>query len=71
MSLEEFIRPLLVPPGSSDTLGRRFRTWASSLEAPVARVTAYDTHLPTALLEDHYIPTPARVAAAVRATVHF
>lgn len=42
-----------------------------SLEAPVARVTAFDTHLPTALLEDHYIPTPARVATAVRATVHF
>jgi pyruvate dehydrogenase E1 component beta subunit len=42
-----------------------------SLEAPVARVTAFDTHLPTSLLEDHYIPTPARVAAAVRATVHF
>ncbi len=42
-----------------------------SLEAPVARVTGYDVPIPPALLEDHYLPTPARVAAAVRATIRF
>jgi pyruvate dehydrogenase E1 component beta subunit len=42
-----------------------------SLEAPVARVTGYDVPIPPALLEDHYIPTPARVEAAIRQTVRF
>jgi len=42
-----------------------------SLEAPVARVTGYDVPIPTALLEDHYPPTPARVLEAARATLNF
>jgi pyruvate/2-oxoglutarate/acetoin dehydrogenase E1 component len=42
-----------------------------SLEAPVARVTGYDVPIPPALMEDAYVPTPERVAAAVRATVQF
>ncbi len=42
-----------------------------SLEAPVARVTGYDVPIPPALMEDAYVPTPERVAAAVRATVKF
>jgi len=42
-----------------------------SLEAPVARVTGYDVPIPPALMEDAYVPTPERVAAAARATVKF
>ncbi len=42
-----------------------------ALEAPVARVTGYDVPIPPALLEDHYLPTPARVEAAIRHTVRF
>ncbi|MGH2390599.1 MAG: transketolase C-terminal domain-containing protein, partial [Chloroflexota bacterium] len=42
-----------------------------SLEAPVARVTGYDVPIPPALMEDRYMPSPDRVAAAVRATVRF
>lgn len=41
-----------------------------SLEAPVARVAAPDTPYPIASIEDYYIPSVERVAAAVRATVH-
>ncbi|HXT34589.1 MAG TPA: alpha-ketoacid dehydrogenase subunit beta [Chloroflexota bacterium] len=42
-----------------------------SLEAPVARVTGYDVPIPPAGLEDSYVPTPERVAAAVRETVRY
>jgi len=40
-----------------------------SLEAPVARVTGHDTPYPLAGLEEHYIPSAARVACAARAVV--
>ncbi|HVA89153.1 MAG TPA: alpha-ketoacid dehydrogenase subunit beta [Chloroflexota bacterium] len=42
-----------------------------SLEAPVVRVTGYDVPIPPAGLEDMYVPTPERVAAAVRETVRY
>jgi 2-oxoisovalerate dehydrogenase E1 component beta subunit len=35
------------------------------LEAPVARVTGYDTPYPPATLESHYVPSAARILAAV------
>jgi len=41
-----------------------------SLEAPVVRVTGYDTPFPYTL-EDLYLPDPARVLAAVERVVHF
>jgi len=37
-----------------------------SLEAPIGRVTAYDTPYPIASIEEHYIPDAARIAAGVR-----
>ncbi len=37
-----------------------------SLEAPVRRVTAYDTPYPIASIEQHYIPSAERVLDAVR-----
>ncbi|RBY85995.1 alpha-ketoacid dehydrogenase subunit beta [Blastococcus sp. TF02A-26] len=40
-----------------------------SLEAPVARVAAPDTPYPPGRIEDLFVPTVARVVAAVRATV--
>ncbi len=43
----------------------------TSLEAPVARVTGYDVPIPFPSLEDAYVPSPTRVAAAVRATMNF
>ncbi len=42
-----------------------------SLLAPVQRVTGFDTVVPYARMEDLYLPTPARVMAAVRATLEF
>jgi len=42
-----------------------------SLDAPILRVTAPDTPYPPGALEDHYLPTPARVLAAARATLEF
>jgi 2-oxoisovalerate dehydrogenase E1 component beta subunit len=40
------------------------------LEAPIARVTGYDTPFPYTL-EHEYLPDPGRVAEAVRQTVHY
>jgi pyruvate dehydrogenase E1 component beta subunit len=40
-----------------------------TLLAPVKRVTGYDTIVPLAKLEPAYLPTPARIAAAARATL--
>lgn len=40
------------------------------LEAPVARVTGYDTPFPYTL-EHEYLPDPGRVAEAVRQVVHY
>ncbi|HEX2463182.1 MAG TPA: alpha-ketoacid dehydrogenase subunit beta [Thermoanaerobaculia bacterium] len=37
-----------------------------SLEAPVARVSAWDVPYPVGLLEDHYVPNVDRVVAAAR-----
>jgi pyruvate dehydrogenase E1 component beta subunit len=37
-----------------------------SLEAPIARVTAYDTPYPIASVEEFYVPSVERVLAAVR-----
>ena len=42
-----------------------------SLLAPIARVTGYDTIVPLPRLEQHYLPSVDRIAAAVRKTVRF
>ena len=41
------------------------------LEAPVARVTGWDVPYPPASLEQHYLPSVERIAAAVRRTVGY
>jgi pyruvate dehydrogenase E1 component beta subunit len=41
------------------------------LEAPVARVTGWDTPYPPASLEEHYLPSVERIAGAVRRTVKY
>jgi pyruvate dehydrogenase E1 component beta subunit len=40
-----------------------------SLQAPIARVSAWDVPYPVGLLEDHYVPNVDRVVAAVRRTM--
>ncbi len=40
-----------------------------SLFAPVQRVTGYDTIMPLLRLEQHYLPSIARITAAVKATL--
>jgi pyruvate dehydrogenase E1 component beta subunit len=40
-----------------------------TLLAPIKRVTGYDTIVPLARLEQHYLPTPERIAAAARETL--
>ena len=42
-----------------------------SLLAPVTRVTGYDTIVPLPRLEQHYLPSVARIAAAARKCVKF
>ncbi len=39
------------------------------LDAPVARVAAYDVPFPPASLEDYYLPSLDRVLTAVRKTL--
>ncbi len=41
------------------------------LEAPVERVTGWDVPYPPASLEDRYLPSPDRIADAVRTTVTY
>src|SRR5919198_6439006 len=41
------------------------------LEAPVLRVTGYDTPYPPATVEQHYLPSVDRIAAAVRRSVEY
>ena len=42
-----------------------------SLQAPIARVTGYDTIVPLPRLEQHYLPSVARIAEAARQCVQF
>ncbi|MGZ5229827.1 MAG: transketolase C-terminal domain-containing protein, partial [Burkholderiales bacterium] len=42
-----------------------------SLMAPVQRVTGYDTVVPLARLEKHYIPSVERIVAGARAAIEF
>ncbi len=42
-----------------------------SLQAPIARVTGYDTIVPLPRLEQHYLPSVARIADAARQCVQF
>jgi pyruvate dehydrogenase E1 component beta subunit len=42
-----------------------------SLEAPVARVSGYDLPYPMPLVEDVYVPSAARLLAAIRTTVGY
>src|SRR5437588_453155 len=41
------------------------------LEAPVLRVTGYDTPYPPATIEQHYVPSVDRIARAVQRTVDY
>ena len=41
------------------------------LEAPIERVTGYDTPMPMLAMEDYYLPNPPRIAAAVERTLEF
>ena len=40
-----------------------------SLEAPIGRVTAYDTPYPIASIEEHYVPSAERILAGIRAAL--
>lgn len=42
-----------------------------SLEAPVVRVTGYDTPFPTPIVERSYVPSPARILAAIQEVQQF
>ncbi|MBK5463517.1 alpha-ketoacid dehydrogenase subunit beta [Peribacillus sp. TH27] len=42
-----------------------------SLKAPIRRVTGADVHVPFFALEDHYLPTPARVKEAIDKVINF
>jgi pyruvate dehydrogenase E1 component beta subunit len=42
-----------------------------TLRAPVHRVTGYDTVVPLARLENHYLPSTTRIVDAVRQVLSF
>ncbi len=42
-----------------------------TLMAPIARVTGFDTIMPLPRLEEHYLPSVARIAAAVRSVCEY
>ncbi len=42
-----------------------------SLEAPVERVTGFDTVMPLYMLENHYMPDPFRIKLAVKKVMNF
>lgn len=42
-----------------------------SLEAPISRVTGFDTPVPMFAMEDHYIPQPPQIEEAISETVAF
>jgi pyruvate dehydrogenase E1 component beta subunit len=42
-----------------------------SLLAPVERITAWDTVTPMFRLEEHYMPSPARIAAGIRRLMEY
>lgn len=41
------------------------------LKAPISRVTGADVHVPFFALEEHYLPTPARVKKAIDQVINF
>jgi pyruvate dehydrogenase E1 component beta subunit len=43
----------------------------TSLLAPIARVTGYDTVIPLPRLEQHYMPSVGRIVAAARRICQF
>ena len=42
-----------------------------SLEAPVERITGFDTIVPLLKLENHYLPTPERIVRGIRKVMNF
>lgn len=42
-----------------------------SLQAPVARVTGFDTVMPLMKLENHFLPNPARILRGIRKVMNF
>jgi pyruvate dehydrogenase E1 component beta subunit len=42
-----------------------------SLEAPVLRVTGYDTPYPPATVEEHYLPSVDRILVALERVLNF
>jgi pyruvate dehydrogenase E1 component beta subunit len=42
-----------------------------SLEAPVERITGFDTIVPLMKLENHYLPTPERILRGIRKVISF
>ncbi|WP_391118268.1 alpha-ketoacid dehydrogenase subunit beta [Psychrobacillus sp. L3] len=41
------------------------------LRAPIVRITGFDVPVPFFALEEHYLPTPARVVEGIEKVVHF
>ena len=62
--------PLTLGLGA-EVVARIMETAFDSLEAPVVRVTGYDTPYPPASLEQHWLPSVERIADAVRETVAY
>ena len=42
-----------------------------SLEAPIERVTGFDTFFPLSRLEEHYLPNPERILRGIKKVAHF
>jgi pyruvate dehydrogenase E1 component beta subunit len=55
----------------SEIVARVAERGLTSLLAPVERVAGFDTMMPYARLESHYLPGPGRITAAIRRTMAY
>ena len=62
---------LLGPNGAGKTTTMQMIAALLAPSRGTARVAGYDVPIPPALLEDYYLPTPARVVEAVRTTMTY
>ena len=62
--------PLTLGMGA-EIVARLMEDCFDALEAPVLRVTGYDTPYPPATVEKHYLPSVDRIVDAVMRTVEY
>jgi pyruvate dehydrogenase E1 component beta subunit len=55
----------------AEVVARIMEDCFDDLEAPVLRVTGFDTPYPPATIEEHYVPSVERILAAVEVVTNY